>query len=79
MYVPNVEIKPYQSKYRDKIKQILMDLQKFYPDIEHWWDEKEIHKIEDGQDYCLMVLDGRDSVVGVAISGYERESTGQAL
>jgi len=75
MYVPNVEIKPYQSKYRDKIKQILMDLQKFYPDIEHWWDEKEIHKIEDGQDYCFMVLDGRDSVVGVAISGYEREST----
>ena len=75
MYVPSVEIKPYRSKYRDEIKQIIMSLQKFYPDIERWWDEKEIRKIESGQDHCLMVLDGGDRVVGVAISGYEREGT----
>lgn len=75
MYIPDVEIKPYQSKYRDKVKQIVMNLQKFYPDIERWWDEKEIHKIESNQDHCLMVLDGRDSVVGIAVSGHEKEGT----
>ncbi len=73
MYIPNVTIKDYSNDYESEVKDILMSLKKYYPDIEKWWDKKESKKINEGRDKCLIVLDKENNVVGIAISGFERE------
>lgn len=73
MSLPRVKIQSYSSEYRSKVKDVVMNIQKFYPEIEKWWEGKEVKKIEDGRDLCLMLLDDKKDVVGIAISGLECE------
>jgi hypothetical protein len=71
-YVPNVEIKEYRSEYRDKVRDIVViNLKKYYPKIEKWL-EGELDKLDKGEDFCWMVINGGNNVVGVAITGLEK-------
>jgi len=72
MFVPSVEIKPYSVSYEARVRQIVMEnIGGFYPGIEKWLD-KETKKLNDGIDYGWIIVDGKDSVLGVAITGLER-------
>ena len=72
MFVPSVEIKPYSNSYRDRVRQIVMNISSFYPGIEKWLD-KEMQKLDAGIDFGWIIVDGKDSVLGVAITGLERQ------
>lgn len=72
-FVPSVDIKEYIPVYRDKVRTIVMNLEKFYPGIDEWLDENELDKIDTGADSCWIIVDGKDNVLGVAITGLEKE------
>ena len=74
--VPNVEIKQYSPVFRDKVRNVVMNLKKYYPSIEVWLD-KELPKIDAGTDACWFVADQKGDVLGIAITGFEREGVGK--
>jgi len=61
-----LRIREYQSKDREKVKSLVLDLKKYYPSIENWMD-KEIQRIENKESKCLVV-ELENEIGGVAIS-----------
>ncbi|MBC8520823.1 MAG: GNAT family N-acetyltransferase [Methanomicrobia archaeon] len=61
-----LQIREYQPKDREKVKRLVLELNKYYPSIEGWID-REIQRIENNESKCLVVeLD--NEIGGVAIS-----------
>jgi hypothetical protein len=73
MLIPNFEIKSYSEEYKEQVRKIILKLDPFYPGIDKWF-EKLIPKLSNGNSICLMVIDSKDKVQGVAVSGFENES-----
>ena len=74
--VPNVEIKPYSSVFRDEVRHVVMKLKKYYPSIEVWLD-KELPRLDAGMDACWLIVDQKGDVLGAAITGLETEGVGK--
>lgn len=75
-FVPNIKIKEYSREYREKVREITLNLDKFYPGIDIWLN-KELNKLDSGVDACWMLVNESDNVVGVAVTGLEIEGIGK--
>lgn len=71
-YVPNFDIEKYAPEWKGKVRDLVINLKNFYPMIEEWL-EKELNRLEKREDSCWMIVDDKRDVVGVAISGLEKE------
>lgn len=57
-----------ENKDLPRVFEVIEELEKYYPNIKQWWNEKEAKKISNKIDSCILVKQGEE-IIGVAISG----------